>query len=183
MINIRTTSARKLRRHPALAIPQQSAICFQILIPISNQARVTQDETHLYETKIKESGWGVGEHTASAVGFFLSFLHYSGSVSPFSLHVLFFQLMKICDSSMFQPIHRLLLIQFLQITLLLITYMDLDTCSVVSSSAYPALDTSLAWTYHIYLALLPSLWFFQGLLDPPPEEAITNNSIPTLNFS
>lgn len=87
------------------------------------------------------------------------------------------------DSSMFQPIHRLPLIQFLQITLLLVTYMDLDTCSAVSSSAYPALDTSLARTYHIYLALLPSLWFFQGLLDTPPEEAITNNSIPTLNFS
>lgn len=97
---------------------------------------------------------------------------------------LFFQLMKICDSSMFQPIHLLLLIQFLQITLLLITYMNLDTCSALFLHLLTQHWLLLLPAHTIFISFcFPHCGFFQGLLYPLPEEAITNNSIPTLNFS
>lgn len=101
------------------------------------------------------------------------------------------QLMKISDSSCFNQPISLWLLQFLWITLLLVTYMNLDTCSALSLlSTYPTLDTSLAWICHIHLcsaSFMPCLSVFYfllgGLLHPLPEETITNNGFPLFSFS
>ena len=184
MINIRTTFARKLCLS-ALAIPQKSAICFSILIPIGIQGRVTQDWNSSVWDKNKGS-WECGEQTASASESFLSFLITLALYLCFQVTLpLLLQLMKISASSMFWPTYLLLLLQFLQISLLPITYTNLR------SPALLCLFYLLTWHWLLLLpghsifvcVWLRSLQFFWGFSTHCLKEAITNNSFHLLNFS
>lgn len=116
------------------------------------------------ETKTKVSAWDRGgwPQLQDFSSIILALPYCSQVTLAFLL-----QLMKISDSSCFNQLISLWLLQFLWITLLLVTYMNLDTCSALSLlSTYPTLDTSLAWICHIHLcsaSFMPCLSVFYFL--------------------